>query len=105
MATTQDERGDRDPLLSVRDLRVTFQRHGDEPFVAVDGVTFDVQPGQTVGLVGESGCGKSVTSLAIMGLLPGRGNRVEERGPATTARTCCRSRRVRCGTAAARRSR
>jgi peptide/nickel transport system ATP-binding protein len=40
-------------------------------------VSFDVRPGQTVGLVGESGCGKSVTSLAIMGLLPARGNTVE----------------------------
>ncbi len=66
-----------EPLLSVRDLRVTFTRHGEQPFTAVDGVSFDVRPGQTVGLVGESGCGKSVTSLAIMGLLPRRGNRVE----------------------------
>jgi peptide/nickel transport system ATP-binding protein len=66
-----------EPLLSVRDLRVTFTRQGAEPFVAVDGVSFDVHPGQTVGLVGESGCGKSVTSLAIMGLLPQRGVRVE----------------------------
>jgi peptide/nickel transport system ATP-binding protein len=66
-----------EPLLSVRDLRVTFTRQGEKPFKAVDGVTFDVRPGQTVGLVGESGCGKSVTSLAIMGLLPKRGNRVE----------------------------
>jgi peptide/nickel transport system ATP-binding protein len=66
-----------EPLLSVRDLRVTFTRQGEEPFKAVDGVSFDVRPGQTVGLVGESGCGKSVTSLAIMGLLPKRGNRVE----------------------------
>ena len=68
-----------EPLLSVRDLTVTFRRSGEEPFVAVDGVSFDVRPGQTVGLVGESGCGKSVTSLAVMGLLPGRGNTVEGR--------------------------
>ena len=66
-----------EPLLSVRDLRVTFGRRGEEPFRAVDGISFDVRPGQTVGLVGESGCGKSVTSLAIMGLLPQRGNTVE----------------------------
>ncbi|MFI1990450.1 ABC transporter ATP-binding protein [Actinoplanes sp. NPDC020271] len=64
------------PLLDVRDLSVVFQRKGAEPFTAVDGVGFTVEPGQTVGLVGESGCGKSVTSLAIMGLLPSRGNRV-----------------------------
>jgi peptide/nickel transport system ATP-binding protein len=63
-------------MLEVRDLRVVFQRRGAEPFSAVDGVSFDVDPGQTVGLVGESGCGKSVTSLAIMGLLPARGNKV-----------------------------
>src|SRR6476661_5082961 len=64
-------------LLSVRDLPVTLQRSGEKPFVAVDGVSFDVRPGETVGLVGESGCGKSVTSLAIMGLLPRRGVAVE----------------------------
>jgi peptide/nickel transport system ATP-binding protein len=64
-------------LLSVEDLRVTFTRHGEKPFTAVDGVSFDVRAGQTVGLVGESGCGKSVTSLALMGLLPERGNTVE----------------------------
>jgi peptide/nickel transport system ATP-binding protein len=64
------------PLLDVRDLRVVFQRRGSKPFTAVDGVSFTVEPGQTVGLVGESGCGKSVTSLAVMGLLPRRGNTV-----------------------------
>jgi peptide/nickel transport system ATP-binding protein len=63
-------------LLSVRDLTVVFNRQGAEPFTAVDAVSFDVSPGQTLGLVGESGCGKSVTSLAIMGLLPERGNTV-----------------------------
>jgi peptide/nickel transport system ATP-binding protein len=60
-------------LLEVRDLSVVFKRKGVRPFTAVDGVSFDVEPGQTVGLVGESGSGKSVTALAIMGLLPKRG--------------------------------
>ena len=71
---------DRDrALLTVEDLTVTFGRKGEESFRAVDGVSFSVRPGQTIGLVGESGCGKSVTSLAIMGLLPRRGNTVSGR--------------------------
>ncbi|WP_236790677.1 ABC transporter ATP-binding protein [Amycolatopsis sp. GM8] len=60
-------------LLEVRDLSVTFKRKGIRPFTAVDRISFDVEPGRTVGLVGESGSGKSVTALAIMGLLPKRG--------------------------------
>ena len=60
-------------LLDVRELSVVFQRRGEPAFRAVDGVSFTVGSGQIVGLVGESGCGKSVTSLAIMGLLPKRG--------------------------------
>ena len=63
-------------LLEVRDLTVQFVRRGEQSFTAVDNVSFDVEPGQTVGLVGESGCGKSVTSLAIMRLLAKRGNKV-----------------------------
>ena len=62
-----------DPLLRVRDLRVSFRM--DEGTVrAVDGVSFDVFPGQVVGIVGESGCGKSVTMRAILQLIdpPGR---------------------------------
>jgi oligopeptide/dipeptide ABC transporter ATP-binding protein len=62
-----------EPLLRVRDLRVSFRM--DEGTVrAVDGVTFDVFPGQVVGIVGESGCGKSVTMRAILQLIdpPGR---------------------------------
>ncbi|MYW03590.1 ABC transporter ATP-binding protein, partial [Streptomyces sp. SID3343] len=60
---------DVEPLLSVRGLSVRFpDRHGGVRIV--DGVDFDVRPGETVGLVGESGCGKSLTSLAVMGLLP-----------------------------------
>ena len=64
------------PVLEVEDLAVTFRRRGEQPTRAVDGVSFEVAPGETIGLVGESGCGKSVTSLAVMGLLPRRGVRV-----------------------------
>ncbi len=64
------------PLLDVRELTVAFTRRGRAPFLAVDGVSFTVNPGQVVGLVGESGSGKSVTSLAVMGLLPTRGVKI-----------------------------
>lgn len=57
-------------LLDVDDLSVTFARRGQRTVRAVDGVSFSVDAGEVVGLVGESGCGKSVTSLALMGLLP-----------------------------------
>ena len=57
------------PILAVRDLSVSFATD-DGPLVAADGVSFDLQPGRTTGLVGESGCGKSVTALALMGLVP-----------------------------------
>jgi peptide/nickel transport system ATP-binding protein len=58
------------PLIEIKDLRIRF--HGDDGRInhAVDSVDLSVAKGATLGLVGESGCGKSVTSLAIMGLLP-----------------------------------
>ncbi len=56
-------------LLEVCHLRTVFQ--GDEgEFAVVDGISFSVEAGRTLAIVGESGCGKSVTSLSIMGLLP-----------------------------------
>jgi peptide/nickel transport system ATP-binding protein len=61
------------PLLAVDDLRVTFRSRGRRDVRAVDGVSFSLEAGQTIGIVGESGCGKSVTSLAVLGLLPSRG--------------------------------
>jgi oligopeptide/dipeptide ABC transporter ATP-binding protein len=57
------------PLLSVKDLRTSFFT-SDGEVRAVDGVSFDIEDGRTVGLVGESGCGKSVTALSIVQLLP-----------------------------------
>ena len=56
-------------ILEVKDLSIRFpERYGDTAIV--DRVSFTVREGETMGLVGESGCGKSITSLAIMGLLP-----------------------------------
>ncbi|HVA94523.1 MAG TPA: oligopeptide/dipeptide ABC transporter ATP-binding protein [Candidatus Dormibacteraeota bacterium] len=64
------------PILSVRDLRVHFTLHDDgwlsksKTLRAVDGVSFDLNPGETLGVVGESGCGKSTLARAILGLVP-----------------------------------
>ena len=60
------------PLLSIRGLRTEFVSD-KRTFIAVDGVDLTVMPGETLGIVGESGCGKSALSLSIMGLLPPNG--------------------------------
>lgn len=57
------------PLLSIKDLNIFF-RQKDNPLAAVSSLELDIRHGETFGLAGESGCGKSITALSIMGLLP-----------------------------------
>jgi oligopeptide/dipeptide ABC transporter ATP-binding protein len=59
-----------EPVLRVRDLQTYFVTEGGGTARAVDGVSFDLYPGETLGLVGESGCGKTVTSLSLLRLIP-----------------------------------
>lgn len=62
-----------EPVLSVRDLVVEYrtgQRPGDPAHRAVDGVSFDLYPGESIALIGESGCGKTTLGLALLRLLP-----------------------------------
>jgi oligopeptide/dipeptide ABC transporter ATP-binding protein len=66
---TEIAKGDDAPVLEVRDLYTYFVTR-DGVAKAVDGVEFDVRRGETLGIVGESGCGKSVTALTVMRLLP-----------------------------------
>ncbi len=65
----------REPLLAVDGLKVEFWTSRGT-IHAVNGVSFEIAPGETLGIVGESGCGKSVTSLALLGILPRAGRAV-----------------------------
>ncbi|HIO65972.1 MAG TPA: ATP-binding cassette domain-containing protein, partial [Planctomycetes bacterium] len=61
--------GSAGPLLEIKDLHTSFLVEG-KTARAVDGVDFDVYAGEVLGLVGESGCGKSVTALSLLKLIP-----------------------------------
>ena len=68
-APAENSRSNGEPLLKLEDLCTYF--HTDEGVVkSVNGVSYEARPGETVGVVGESGCGKSVTALSIMRLIP-----------------------------------
>ena len=87
-------------LLSVQDLVVRFRTH-EGTIHAVNGVTFELDEGETLGIVGESGCGKSVTSLALMrpAAQAGRPHRGRH-ASASTGRTCWPTASPRCATCA-----
>ncbi len=85
-----------EPLLSVRNLRVVFDgRRG--ALTALDGISFDMMPGEILGVVGESGAGKSLTGTAIIGLLdpPGRASRAARSFRGASGSTICRRRQMR----------
>jgi oligopeptide/dipeptide ABC transporter ATP-binding protein len=63
------------PLLSVRDLEIVFRIEGQDVPVVCD-LSFDIAAGETLGIVGESGCGKSITALSLLGLVPNPPGRV-----------------------------
>ncbi|HEX8875114.1 MAG TPA: ABC transporter ATP-binding protein [Phycisphaerales bacterium] len=65
------------PVLTVRDLAVSFDNRGGPRLRAVDSVSVTMYPGQTLAVVGESGCGKSVTALTMMRLIPSPPSRVD----------------------------
>lgn len=66
-----------EPILKIRRLRTRFDLPDREPVYAVDGVDLDLQPGETFGVVGESGCGKTMLALSILRLVPDPPGRVE----------------------------
>jgi oligopeptide transport system ATP-binding protein len=92
-ALSRREREEDEPLLSVRDLHVHFSVRGMGMFApsralkAVNGVSFDLYPGETLGIVGESGCGKSTLARAVLNLIPPTAGKVVWMGRDMSAAT------------------
>ncbi|MGH3626686.1 MAG: oligopeptide/dipeptide ABC transporter ATP-binding protein [Sciscionella sp.] len=88
-----------DPILRVGDLRVTYasRRRNVKPVLAVDGVSFDLQRGEILALVGESGCGKTSIAHAVMRLVPTAGGSIVFRGQDITALSDRTMRPIRAG--------
>lgn len=75
-------------LITFNQLSVSFAADKNR-IRAVQDVSFTIRAGQTVGVVGESGCGKSVTAMSLMGLLPPQAARIDGGEILLRARTCC----------------
>jgi len=88
-------------VLEVENLRVTFPGANGSRFAAVDGVSFGLSRGETLAVVGESGCGKSLTSLSLLRLVPPPGRIEPESRIHLGETTCSRFGARRCGTFAA----
>jgi oligopeptide/dipeptide ABC transporter ATP-binding protein len=98
VTATPADAGD-EPVLRVRDLHVTYEsRHRNtQPVLAVDGVSFDVAPGEVLALVGESGCGTTSIARAILRLLKPSGGRIVFRGQDITELSSRALRPIRAG--------
>ena len=74
-------------LLDIQDLRVSYPIHGRPPFVAVDGVSLSIAAGESFGIVGESGCGKTSLARTVIGIRPPSGGTIRFEGADITRMT------------------
>ena len=87
---------EKSPILEIKDLRVTYETD-IEVVEAVNGISFQIEKGKTLGLVGETGAGKTTTALSILRLLPETTGRIKAERSALKAKTCSMLTRSKCG--------